>query len=263
MNSLPLETSEQPGVLLAFEGPVAYITLNRPAKYNALDEAVMQLLLSYLGLIEESADVRVIVIRALGKGFCGGGDLQFFASQGADLMDTVDRMLGAANDFLLKLRRSRKLVVASVQGAAAGGGLSLVVACDFCIASSQAVFVPAYAKLAASPDFGGTANMVRAIGLRNAMRLYFMEERLSAAEAKEIGIVSKVVEPAELADATHKLALYLASLPPAFVEATKPLLEQAVHNDLATQLTAEKRSFEACIQQSEAQAASLKRLASK
>jgi enoyl-CoA hydratase/carnithine racemase len=87
------------------------------------------------------------------------------------------------------------------------------------------------------------------------MRLYFMEERLSAAEAKEIGIVSKVVEPAELADATHKLALYLASLPPAFVEATKPLLEQAVHNDLATQLTAEKRSFEACIQQSEAQAA--------
>jgi 2-(1,2-epoxy-1,2-dihydrophenyl)acetyl-CoA isomerase len=124
------------------------------------------------------------------------------------------------------------------------------------------VFVPAYAKLAASPDFGGTANMVRAIGLRNAMRLYFMEERLSAAGAKEIGIVSKVVEPAELADATHELALHLASLPPAFVEATKPLLDQAVLNDLTTQLAAEKQSFEACIQQPAAQAA-LKRLGSK
>ncbi len=262
MSAMPLQTSEQPGVLLAFEGAVAYITLNRPAKYNALDEPVIQLLLSCLGQIEAAPDVRVIVIRAVGKGFCGGGDLQFFASQCEDLMDTVDRMLGAANDFLLRLRNSRKLVIASVQGAAAGAGISLVVACDFCIASSQAVFVPAYAKLAASPDFGGTANMVRAIGLRNAMRLYFMEERLSAAGAKEIGIVSKVVEPAELADATHELALHLASLPPAFVEATKPLLDQAVLNDLTTQLAAEKQSFEACIQQPAAQAA-LKRLGSK
>lgn len=249
------ESNTRPGVALALQGPIAFITLDRPEAYNAIDADVTHCLRVAIDTIEQSADTRVIVLRGAGKGFCAGGDLPFFAAQGDGLRQTVDTMLDDGNRFLVALRETNKLVVASVHGAAAGAGLSLVMACDFCIAASDASFVPAYARLAVSPDMGGTANMIRALGLRNAMRVFFLEDRLTAADAERLGIVSRIVAPGELAEATLAMAQRLADLPRAAAESTKALLRQALHTGLAEQLAAELASFQDCIHGAETQAA--------
>jgi enoyl-CoA hydratase/carnithine racemase len=249
------ESGAQPSVVLTKHGAVAFITLNRPDAYNAINSEVTRLLLAAISDIEKSAQTRVIVLRGAGKGFCAGGDLPFFAAQGDKLRTTVDQMLGDAGRFLQALRDTNKLVIASVHGTAAGAGLSLAVACDFCIAAANAVFVPAYTKLAVSPDMGGTANMVRAIGYRNAMRVFFLEDRLSAEQAERLGIVSRIVEPSALSEATLGLAQRLAQLPQAGCESTKALLRQASCTELSEQLAAELDSFQSCIQGPETQAA--------
>lgn len=256
------ESKDSPSVELTQHGSVSFITLNRPDAYNAIDAEVTRLLLAAMVQIEASTETRVIVLRGAGKGFCAGGDLPFFAAQGDALRGTVDQMLGDGGRFLQALHDTNKLVIASVHGAAAGAGLSLVVACDFCIAASDAVFIPAYIKLAVSPDMGGTANMVRAIGLRAAMRVYFLEDRLTASDAQQLGIVSRMVDPSNLTDATLALALRLSQLPRDAAESTKALLRQATHTELADQLAAEVSSFQACIHGSETQAA-LKRFSDK
>ena len=248
-------SNTQPCVALTLQGPIAFITLDRPETYNAIDADVTQHLRAAMDTIERSTDTRVIVLRGTGKGFCAGGDLPFFAAQGDRLRQTVDTMLDDGNAFLVALRETNKLVVASVHGAAAGAGLSLVMACDFCIAASDASFVPAYARLAVSPDMGGTANMVRALGLRNAMRVYFLEDRLTAADAEQLGIVSRIVAPADLDVATLDMARRLADLPRAAAESTKALLRQAPNTGLAEQLAAELAAFQACIHGPATQAA--------
>ncbi|HEY9239653.1 MAG TPA: enoyl-CoA hydratase/isomerase family protein [Burkholderiaceae bacterium] len=251
----PITAPSGPGVVLSLEGAIAFVTLNRPDAYNAIDADVTRLLREAIDEIERSTQVRVIVLRGAGKGFCAGGDLPFFAAQGTGLREAVDRMLDDGNHFLQALRSTNKLVVASVHGAAAGAGLSLVMACDFCIAASDAVFVPAYAQLAVSPDMGGTAHMVRAIGVRNAMRVFFLEDRFDALQAERLGIVSRVVDAPSLSEATLALALRLAGLSRTSSEATKALLRQAPLTDLRTQLAAELDAFQTCIHGAETQAA--------
>ena len=235
------------GVTFTVDGSIAFITLDRPDAYNAIDSRTATGLCAAMSQIEASDAIRVIVLRGAGKGFCSGGDLAFFASRGDSLRATVDEMLGEGNRFLRALRETRKFVLVSVHGAAAGAGLSLVMAGDFCIAAADALFVPGYAKLGVSPDLGGTANTVQALGLRRAMRLFFLEERLSAADAERLGIVSKVVEPASLAEETLKLARSLAAIPPLAAESTKVLLRQAVTTPFAAQLDAEVESFQRCV----------------
>jgi enoyl-CoA hydratase/carnithine racemase len=253
--SVVSEVKVPPCVVLTHEGPVSFITLNRPNAYNAIDAEVTRLLWAAIAEIEASPVARVVVLGGAGKGFCAGGDLPFFAAQGDGLRQTVDRMLDDGGRFVQALRDTDKLVIASVHGVAAGAGLSLVVACDFCIAASDAVFIPAYAKLAVSPDMGGTANLVRAIGYRQAMRVFFLEDRLTAAEAARVGIVGRVVEPSELPDATLALALRLSGLSRVSAESTKALLRQASRTGLAEQLAAELHSFQACIHGPQTQAA--------
>jgi enoyl-CoA hydratase/carnithine racemase len=244
-----------PAVTVATQGAISFVTLNRPDQYNVINADVTKLLRDAIAEIERSEDIRVVVLRGAGKGFCAGGDLPFFAAQGDGLRQTVDGMLDDGNRCLEALRATNKLVLASVHGAAAGAGLSLVMACDFCIAAPDAVFVPAYAKLAVSPDMGGTANMVRALGLRQAMRVFFLEDRLDAEEARRIGIVSRIAPMGKLGEATLELAQRLAKLSRSSSESTKALLRQAPLTALSDQLEAERTSFQDCIHGSETQAA--------
>jgi enoyl-CoA hydratase/carnithine racemase len=243
--SLPLE--ESASVTLTIDGVVALITLNRPGAYNAIDASMTEGLVAAMAEVQAADAIRVIVLKGAGKGFCSGGDLAFFAGQGDELRGSVDRLLAQGHRFLQALRDTQKLVLVSVHGAAAGAGFSLAVAGDFCIAAADAVFVTGYAKLGVSPDMGGTANMTRAIGLRRAMRVFFLEDRLSAADAERLGIVSRVVAPDSLDEETRRLAQTLAAIPAAAAASTKRLLQQAASTPLAEQLQAELESFQACV----------------
>jgi enoyl-CoA hydratase/carnithine racemase len=138
-----------------------------------------------------------------------------------------------------------------VHGWASGGGLSLAFIADLCIASEDARFTPAYAKLGISPDGGGTTGLVTSVGARRAMQIYLTEDSFSAAQAYDWGLVAKVVPAAELKTATHKLAQRLAQTAPAALAATKALIHRAHITPIEQQLDAEREAIIDCMRTDE------------
>ena len=149
--------------LLAIDGPIATITLNRPASFNSIDLSIARKLEELAAEVEASDDVKVLVIEGAGRAFCAGGDLQTLgAAAAADtIAPVVGELLHHYHAFIAALRHMPKIVLASVHGSAAGAGFSLAFIADLCIAAEDARFTPAYAKLGASPDGGGTAGAHR------------------------------------------------------------------------------------------------------
>jgi enoyl-CoA hydratase/carnithine racemase len=243
--------------LLRIEGPIATITLNRPAAFNSIDLSIAKKL-EQLGLeVEASDEIRVLVIEGKGRVFCAGGDLQTMGAAAAsdNVAPVVGEMLRHAHVFIATLRRMSKIVLASVHGSAAGAGLSLAFVADLCIAAEDARFTPAYAKLGVSPDGGGTAGVVASVGVRRAMQIFLAEDSFSAAQAYEWGLVAKVVPGAELKAATRKLANRLAKNAPAALAATKTLIHRASITPIEQQLDAERDAIIGCMQTDEFRAA--------
>jgi enoyl-CoA hydratase/carnithine racemase len=235
--------------LLRIEGPIATITLNRPAAFNAIDLSIAKKLERLGAEVEASDEIRVLVIEGEGRAFCGGGDLQTIGA--AALADTiapvVGEMLGHYHAFITTLRRMPKIVLSSVHGSAAGAGLSLAFVADLCIAAEEARFTPAYAKLGVSPDGGGTVGVVAAVGPRRALQIYLAEDSFTAAQAYEWGLVAKVVPAVELKAATRELALRLAQNAPAAIAATKALIQRSPVTPIEAQLDAERDAIIDCM----------------
>ena len=215
--------------LLRIEGPIATITLNRPAAFNSIDLAIARKLEQLGAEVEASDEIRVLVIEGEGRAFCGGGDLQTIgAAAAADtIAPVVGELLHHYHAFIATLRRMPKIVLASVHGSAAGAGMSLAFVADLCIAAEEARFTPAYAKLGVSPDGGGTVGVVASVGTRRALQIYLAEDSFSAAQAYDWGLVAKVVPAVELKAATRELAQRLAQNAPAALAATKALIHRA------------------------------------
>jgi enoyl-CoA hydratase/carnithine racemase len=144
-----------------------------------------------------------------------------------------------------------KIVLASVHGSAAGAGLSLAFVADLCIATEDARFTPAYAKLGVSPDGGGTVGVVASVGTRRALQIYLAEDSFSAAQAYDWGLVAKVVPAVELKAATRELALRLAQNAPAALAATKALIYRAHVTPIEQQLDSERDAIIDCMQSNE------------
>src|ERR1700754_3390241 len=154
--------------LLRIEGPIATITLNRPAAFNSVNLAIAQKLEQLAAEVEGNDDIKVLVIQGNGRAFAAGGDLQTIGAAAA--ADTVAPVVGELlqhyHAFITTLRRMPKIVLASVHGSAAGAGMSLAFVADLCIATDDARFTPAYAKLGVSPDGGGTVGLGANVGAR-------------------------------------------------------------------------------------------------
>lgn len=251
----PDETADL--ALLAIEGPVATVTLNRPASFNAIDLAIAKRLERIAAEVEASDDIKVLVIEGAGRAFCAGGDLQTIgAAAAADtIASTVGEMLHHYHAFIAALRRMPKIVLASVHGSAAGAGLSLAFMADLCIATEDARFTPAYAKIGVSPDGGGTVGVTAAVGPRRALQIFLAEDSFSAAQAMQWGLVVKVVPATELNAATRELAQRLAQNTPAAIAATKMLVQRAPNNPVEQQLAAERDAIIDCMHTDEARAA--------
>jgi len=239
---------EQPA-LLRIEGPIATITLNRPAAFNSINLAVAQKLEALGAEVEASDGVRVLVIEGEGRAFCAGGDLQTIGAAAAS--DTVAPVVGELlrhyHAFITTLRRMPKLVLSSVHGSAAGAGLSLAFIADLCIATEDARFTPAYAKLGVSPDGGGTVGVVATVGTRRALQIFLAEDSFTAQQAHQWGLVAKVVPAAELKAATREFALRLAQTAPAGIAATKALIQRAPTTPIEQQLDAERDAIIDCM----------------
>jgi enoyl-CoA hydratase/carnithine racemase len=193
------------------------------------------------------ADIRVVVIRGVGPAFCAGGDIGHMAVHLDDPAPMVRGILNAHHEFLIGLAALPAVVLTSVHGAVAGGGLSLAFMGDLCVAADTTRFTPAYARLGVSPDDGGSTGLVRAVGVRRALQIFLMEDSFSAAQAEAWGLVNRVVPESELAAATQALAKRLGSLGAGAVAATKRLVAAAPDRPLAEQLEAEMNELIDCM----------------
>jgi 2-(1,2-epoxy-1,2-dihydrophenyl)acetyl-CoA isomerase len=220
-------------VVFTQDGSVATLTLNRPEKLNAADDAMREELTAALENAQRRTSIRVVVITGAGRGFCAGGDIQKMVELKKDHQSVTFRgYLESGHDLVRKIRQLPKPVLASINGPAAGAGMNLALACDLRIASDQATFTQAFVRIGLHPDWGGTFFLPRLIGIGRAMEMLALGEPLGAAEACRLGLVNSVVSHDQLAAETRKLALRLAEAPPLPLA----LLKQALYERLETQL---------------------------
>jgi 2-(1,2-epoxy-1,2-dihydrophenyl)acetyl-CoA isomerase len=229
------------------DGGVLTITLNRPDVLNAFNAAMHEALAAAL---DEAADpsVRAVVLTGAGRGFCVGQDLNEFREAPGDI---GERLRGNYHPNVLAIRRLEKPVIAAVNGAAAGAGLSIACACDLRIAADSASFVPAFINIGLIPDSGGTYFISRLLGYARAFEWMTSGRKLSAAEAHAWGLVSEVVEEDELANRAAELGAQYAAMPTRGVGMTKRLFSEAERNTLEEQLELEAELQTAATQTSD------------
>jgi len=222
---------------------VAHLTLNRPEAMNSIDVDLARDLMYATLECDESADVRAVLITGNGRMFCSGGDLKTFAGKGETLPHYLKEVTTYLHAALSRLTRMDAPVVAAVQGSAAGAGLSLACACDFVLASAEAKLTMAYTRAGLVPDGSSTYFLPRIVGLRRALDLTLTNRVLSATEAMELGIVTRVVPTAELVDQARALAGELAQGPTKAFGAAKRLLHSGWTGTLETQMELETRAI--------------------
>ncbi len=201
--------------LLSIDGPIATITLNRPEAFNSVNLAIAQKLEQLGAEVEANDAIKVLVIQGEGRAFSAGGDLQTIgaAAEADTIAPVVGELLKHYHAFIETVRRMPKIVLSSVHGSAAGAGMGLAFITDLCIATEDAKFTPAYAKIGVSPDGGSTVGMVGTVGVRRAFQIFLAEDSFTAQQAYEWGLVAKVVPAAELKAETKKFAERLARNP--------------------------------------------------
>ena len=224
---------------------VGTLTLHRPDAYNALDLALGRELFQASIELDEDAGVRCVVITGAGKAFCAGGDVKSFVDNleriGAHIKELTTYLHGAIS----RLCRSDKPVIMAVNGVAAGGGFSLALSGDLVVAAESAKFSMAYSRIAATPDGSSSYFLPRLVGVRRALELYLTNRPLTAREALEWGMITRVVPDAELTAEVTKLARELAQGPSKAFGAAKRLFHQSTWESLETQMELEAQAIAA------------------
>ena len=217
------------------DGAVLTITLNRPDVLNAFNTAMHR---AFAAALKDARDggVRAVVITGAGRGFCVGQDLTEFREASGDI---GARLRDNYHPNIRAIRALEKPVIAAVNGAAAGAGMSLACACDLRVAADSATFVPAFINIGLIPDSGGSYFVTRLLGPARAFEWLASGKRLTAAEAHAWGLVSEVVEADSLAARAAEIAAAYAALPTRGIGMTKRLLDHAVGATLEEQLERE------------------------
>ncbi|MBB4699668.1 enoyl-CoA hydratase/isomerase family protein [Sphaerisporangium siamense] len=226
-------------VITERDGPVLTVTLNRPHVLNALDA---ETLLALADAWHEAADpeVRAVVVTGSGKGFCAGADLR--TPPDPSRKPGSSGLRHTYHPHVLAMAALEKPVIAAVNGAAAGAGLSLAAAADVRIAAATAKFVPAFATVGLVPDAGGAYFLPRLLGYARAFEWLATGRAVPAEEALSWGLVSRVVPPEELLPAAAELAHRMAAMPGVAVGLTKRLLDHGLTHGLADLLDEEARA---------------------
>jgi len=216
-------------------GSVLTITLNRPDAYNAFTTAMHAALHAALDAAA-AEDVRAVVITGAGRGFCAGQDLNEFRELDHDIGEHLE---ATYHPNVRAIRALEKPVIAAINGAAAGAGLSLACACDVRIAADSATFVPGFIGIGLVPDSGGSYFIARLLGPARAFAWMSSNRKLTAAQAQEWGLVSEVVDADELAVRVGELAAIYAAAPTRGIGLSKRLFDHAATATLDEQLALE------------------------
>ena len=224
---------------------VATLTLSRPDAYNALNMPLGRELFEASLELDDDPDVRCIVITGAGRAFCAGGDVKDFVDNLGRIGSHIKELTTYLHGTVSRFCRSDKPVIMAINGIAAGGGFSFALSGDLVVAAESAKFTMAYSKIAATPDGSSSYFLPRLIGLRRAMELYFTNRVLTAREALEWGLVTRVVPDGELKATVAALAAELAQGPTKAFGAAKRLLHQSTWESLETQMELEAQAIAA------------------
>jgi len=203
-------------LLEALKDGVAVLTLNRPDRLNAMSPSMLDALLEALPRLAADPEVGVVVLTGAGRAFCAGGDVKAMAEGrefGGTTLEDKAQALRSRMEVSRWLHEMPKPTIAMVRGAAAGAGLSLALACDLRVAGDTARFATAFARVGYAGDFGGSWFLTQLVGTGKARELYFTTDIVDAREARELGMVNRVVPDARLEEETLALAARLARGP--------------------------------------------------
>ena len=245
---------QQKELLFDKEDGVAIVTLNLPDKLNALSQDIVAGLWEAMNQTRIDDSIRVLVITGVGRGFCSGADVQGLAADAERSKQPAPSTAGKQNqpapsmtrslhDIPAEIRNLPKPVLGAINGVAAGGGLSIALACDIRIASENARFVAAWIRRALMPDLGASYMLPRTVGLSKACELIFTGDAIDAKEAERIGLVSNVVPHEQLMSTTMELARRLAKGPPIAIQLAKRAIYEAQHMDMEATVEFERLGF--------------------
>lgn len=230
-----METNKS--ILYQLNGAVARITLNRPDVYNSFNQDMILYLHAALDQASSDENVRAVLLTGTDKAFCAGQDLgEFLESQNICFDQVVDRFY---SPLILKIRNMEKPVIAAVNGVAAGAGANIALACDIVVATESASFIQAFSKIGLIPDSGGTYFLPRLIGLQKAAAIMMLGDKITASQAKDMGMIYDCFLDIDFETKSSELADKLAKMPTKGLALTKKLLNQSLTNTLEEQLIQE------------------------
>ena len=240
-----------PHIKLEIEGSVASIVMTRPEARNALSDDLLRGLSEFMEQCEMDDEIRCVALRGSGGHFMGGGDIKIFKQR--ESMAPIERKAAAIRDLqalhyaIYRMRRMPKPVICAVEGVAAGAGVSLAAAGDLTIAAESAFFTLAYARIGVNPDGSSTYFLPRMIGLKRTFEMMYLADRYTAEEAKEMGLVTRVVPNDEFDHHVYELADKLANGPTYAYARGKTLLNSSFENSMESQLELEGYAIGECM----------------
>ncbi len=228
-------------------GRTAVIRLNRPDSFNAINMDMAVQLANLLRDISKDPYINGLVITGEGKAFCAGGDLKWIINQSDDYYTTFYDIVYQFHKAIIEIHYMKKPVFAAINGLAAGGGLSLALACDFRIIESHAQFILAYTSRGLSIDGGGTYNLPRLVGVAKSMEIMAFDKPINSWDALELGLVTEVVDQGKslnrslelIEKITQKIPLHAYSI-------CKQLIYESFGNPLEVQLEKERKAISWC-----------------
>ena len=232
-------------ILFEIKKGVAFITLNRPEKFNSFNREMALLMQEKLDEAASLDEVRAVYITGAGKAFCAGQDISELAPsqpppKGEEI--TVAKILGEHyNPIVKRIRKMPKPVVAAVNGVAAGAGANMALCCDVVVATASASFIQAFSKIGLVPDSGGTFTLPRLIGWQKASALMMTGDKVAAADAERMGMIYKVFEDAGFEEESKKIVQTLAQMPTKGLAYTKHVLNQSFVSTWEEQLAIEDK----------------------
>ena len=225
------------------EGSTLILTLSNPEHRNALGPEIYAAGVEALNAAENNPEIRSVVITGEGRTFCAGADLLRLQANRQKPAEVQAQSIEALHSWVDSIRTFPKPVIAAVEGAAAGAGFSLALACDFMVAAENAVFVMAHSTVGLSPDGGGSWALARALPRTVVARLLMLGERIPAAQLNALGLVHALVPVANALSAALQVAEQLNERAPNVLASIKDLLNDAQTHTLSEQLASERDHF--------------------
>jgi 2-(1,2-epoxy-1,2-dihydrophenyl)acetyl-CoA isomerase len=224
-------------VLFEKIGNVAKITLNRPEAFNSFNREMSLELQRVLDECKEDAEVRAIYLTGMGKAFCAGQDLKEITGEDAPELSTI---LGEHfNPIVMRLHSLEKPIIGAINGVAAGAGANFAMGCDITVAKASAVFIQAFSKIGLIPDSGGTYFLPRLVGRQRAAALMMLGEKVTAADAADMGMIYKAIPDESFEKESWEMAVTLSQMPTKALGLIKRALNYSPEKDLEHQLDIE------------------------